>query len=461
MIDDLILSHILNDEDYGRKVLPFLKEEYFQDRGDRILFSIIHSYVGKYNNFPTKEALLIDLNNEKKVTEDDFKQCKEKISVLQYDEKTDKQWLLDQTEKFCQEKAIYNGIMKSIQILDGKDKTHDKGSIPKVLQDALAVSFDTNIGHDFLEDWNERYIEYHRVENKIPFNIDLLNKVTKGGFSKKTLNVFLGGTNVGKTLVMAHMAAHNLLMGKNVLYITLEMSEERIAERIDANLLDITLDDLMLLPKDVYEKKINKVRSQVTTGKLIIKEYPTASAGANHFRFLLNELRLKKNFVPDVIYVDYINLCVSSRVKFGGSVNSYGYIKAIAEELRGLAGEYDVALITATQLNREGFSNSDADLTHTAESFALPQTADFMAVIISNEQLESLNQYMIKQLKNRYNRKNIFKKFIIGVDVTKMRLYDIEQSKQNLSQDVDDDIPVMDYNKSDKKFDRSKFKDWK
>jgi replicative DNA helicase len=457
MIENTILTHLLHNEDYGRKVLPFLKDEYFHEPSDKTIFALIKKHVDKYNNFPSREALFIDLSNIKNINENLYSKTKEKLENFSFDEETSIDWLLDKTEQFCQDKAVYNGLMQAIKIIDNKADEVSKGSIPKILQDALAVSFDTNIGHDFLEDWEQRYEVYHKVENKIPFDLEYFNTVTKGGFSKKTFNVFLGGTNVGKSLVMCHMSAYNLLIGKNVLYITLEMSEDRIAERVDANLLDTPLDDLQLLPHDSYEKLITELRNK-TSGKLIIKEYPTASAGANHFRFLLNELRLKKSFIPDIIYIDYINLCISSRLK-SGIVGSYGYIKAISEELRGLAVEYNVPVVTATQINRAGFLDSDVDLTHTSESFGLPQTADFMAAIISTEELEGLNQYMIKQLKNRYNRKGSNRRFIIGVDMTKMRLYDVEESAQNISPDVNDDVE-LETSPVKSTFDMSKFADF-
>lgn len=447
-----ILSHLISNETYGRRVLPFLKDEYFQDAADRILFTLAKNYVDKYNTFPTKEALLIDANNLKTIKEDHFKSVKSKIANLYADPETDIEWLLDQTEKFCQDKAVYNGIMKSIQILDDNTK-FDKGAIPKILQDALSVSFDTHIGHDFLEDWELRYELYHKIENKIPFDIEYLNEITKGGFSKKTLNVILGGTGVGKTLIMCHMAAANLSLGKNVLYITLEMGEAgspSISERIDANLLNVDVNDLIHLPKKQYESLIGGIQ-QRTQGKLIIKEYPAASANVNHFRFLLEELKLKKTFVPDIIYIDYLNLCISSRVKLSG--DSYGYIKAIAEELKGLGSEYELPIVSASQLNRTGFSNSDADLTHTSESFGLPMTADFMMVAISTDELLNLNQYMFKQLKNRYNGITYLPKFVVGVDRPKMRLYDVEKSAQTL---IPDD-PVFD---AGLQFDMDKFKDF-
>lgn len=436
MIESTILAHLITNEEYGRRVLPFLKNEYFHDRPDKLLFQLSKDYIDTYNSFPTKEALIIEASNLRGITQSDCDNLTVKISGLKADTSTDIEWLVDQTEKFCQEKAIYNGIMQSIKILDGKaDEGVGKGAIPKILQDALSISFDNNIGHDFIEDWDARYELYHRTENKIPFDLDYFNEITGGGFSKKTLNVFLGGTGTGKTLVMGHMAASNLMLGQNVLYITMEMAEERIAERIDANLLNIPLIDLVNLPKNTYEKLISNLRSK-TKGKLIIKEYATATAGANHFRFLLDELRLKKNFVPDIIYIDYVNLCISNRVKLSGNVSSFSYVKAIAEELRGLGVEYNVPVVSASQLNRAGFADSDSDMTHVSESFGLPMTVDFMVVLISTDELDTLNQYMVKQLKNRYRDLTRLRKFVIGVDRSKMRLYDVERSAQNLAPDM-------------------------
>lgn len=437
--EKVIFGNLIGREDYGRKVIPFLKPEYFQDRIDRTLFELIETYVGKCNKFPTTETLLIDLDTKSGIDQDFHDSLQSAITELSHDPKTDLDWIVDKTEKFCQEKAVYNGIMKSIQILDNKEEKHTKESIPKILSDALGVSFDTNIGHNFIDDAESRYEFYHRKESRVPFNLDYFNVITKGGLPKKTLNVILAGTAVGKSLFMCHCASGNLLDGKNVLYITLELAEERIAERIDANLLDITTDELMLLPFDTFQKKIAKVKNK-TSGKLIIKEYPTSTAGSANFRHLLNELKLKKNFEPDIIYIDYINICSSSRVKYSASINSYTYIKAIAEELRGLAVEFNVPIVTATQTTRSGFSNSDVDLTDTSESFALPATSDFMFALINSEELESLNQLMVKQLKNRYNDPSRNRRFVIGVDRSKMRLYDVDES----AQDLVDDKPVMD-----------------
>lgn len=435
----VIFGNLMAREDYGRRVIPFLKTEYFQDRSDRVLFEIIESYVHKFNKFPTAETLLIDLGSKNGVDQDLHDTIKETIESLTHDPKTDLDWIVEKTEKFCQEKAVYNGIMKSIQILDNKDDKHTKEAIPKILADALAVSFDTSIGHSFLDDAESRYEFYHRKENRVPFNLEYFNVITKGGLPNKTLNVILAGTGVGKSLFMCHCAAGNLLDGKNVLYITMEMAEERIAERIDANLLDVTIDELSIMPLETFQKKIARVKNK-TTGKLIIKEYPTSSAGSANFRHLLNELKLKKNFTPDIVYIDYINICASSRIKYTANVNSYTYVKAIAEELRGLAVEFNVPIVTATQTTRSGYSNSDVDLTDTSESFGLPATADSMFALINSEELEALNQLMVKQLKNRYTDPSKNRRFVIGVDRAKMRLYDVDES----AQDLIDDKPIMD-----------------
>jgi len=466
-IENAIFGNLVYNEEYARKCIPFLKEEYFAPQDQKALFRLIKGYVDKYNAFPTKEVMAIDLANTEGISEDTFKSCKELINGLTHEKSTKVDWLLDQTEKFCQDKAIYNAIMASIGILDDSSGKTSKGAIPQILTDALAVSFDTHIGHDFLEDAESRYEFYHTKEERIPFDLDFFNKITQGGLPKKTLNIALAGTGVGKSLFMCHCAAANLLKGYSVLYITLEMAEERIAERIDANLLDVTLDDLKLIPKDAYDKKIARVKGK-TGGKLIVKEYPTACAGSANFRHLLNELKIKKNFVPDIIYIDYLNICMSSRIKHGANVNSYTLIKAIAEELRGLAVEFNVPIISATQTTRSGYSNSDVGLEDTSESFGLPATADFMfALIKQSEELADLNQIVVKQLKNRYGDPNLNSRFIVGVDRSKMRLYDVENSAQ------DDllDGPVMDNtkfgnednerSKPKSKFDRAKFAGFK
>ena len=376
-IERTILSNLLFNDEYNRKVIPFLKSEYFQDHNEKVVFDLVDDYVRKYNSFPSKEALAIDLSNKEGLNDETFKISKEIIASLEHDSNTKVDWLLDQTEKFCQDKALYLAIMRSIRIMDEKNGSISKGSIPSILTDALAVSFDTHIGHDFLADSNERYEFYHRKEKRVPFDLDYFNTITNGGLPNKTLNIALAGTGVGKSLFMCHCAAANLSRGLNVLYITLEMAEERIAERIDANLLDVAVDELEMLPKQSYDQKIERLREK-TTGKLIVKEYPTACAGSANFRHLLNELKIKKNFIPDIIYIDYLNICLSSRIKHGANVNSYTLIKAIAEELRGLAVEHNVPIVSATQTTRSGYSNSDVGLEDTSESFGLPATADFM-----------------------------------------------------------------------------------
>lgn len=450
-IEKTILSNLLFNEEYTRKVLPFIKDEYFRDSNHKVAFRLIQDYIGKYNALPSKEALRIDLRNKTNISEMTFREVNHLVDELENDNKTSSSWLIEHTEKFCQDQALFNAISKSIQLISGDDKVDiSKGAIPELLSTALSVSFDTNIGHDLVDDWERRFDLYHTKESKIPFNLDYFNKITKGGLSKKTLNICLAGTGVGKSMFMCHCASANLIEGLNVLYITLEMSEERIAERIDANLMNVAIDELAVLPKDVYEKKIQKIKSK-TIGKLIIKEYPTASAGANNFRYLLNELKLKKNFKPDIIYVDYLNICNSSRLKVGSNVNSYLYVKAIAEELRGLAVEHNLPIVSATQTNRTGYTNSDVGLEDTSESFGLPATADFMFAIISSDQMASLNQILVKQLKNRYSDPNVNRKFIIGVDRSKMKLYNVEQSAQK---DIIDDAPIQN-NKN--KFDKTMF----
>lgn len=439
MIENTILSNLISNEDYGRKTIPYLRPEYFADNEQRTIFNLIDEYVKKYNKFPNKEALSVDLHELDNLTDHQFASIQSKIDGLNATD-VNQEWLLDNTEKFCQDKAIYNAIMDSIKILDDKTGKTSKGMIPEVLTKALSVSFDTHIGHDFIDDSDSRYEFYHRTEVRIPFDLEYFNKITKGGTPKKTLNIVLAGTGVGKSLFMCHCAAANLTKGNNVLYITLEMAEEKIAERIDANLLDVTIDELGLLPKETYDKKMNRLK-QKTKGKLIIKEYPTASAGSGNFRHLLNELKMKKDFVPDVIYIDYLNICASSRLRYGANVNSYTYVKAIAEELRGLAVEFNVPIWSATQTTRSGYTNSDVGLEDTSESFGLPATADFMFAIISTEELQALNQIMVKQLKNRYSDPSMNKRFVVGVDRARMKLYDVEQDAQ---EDIIDDVPLMD-----------------
>ena len=448
-LEQKILKHLILDEEYTRKTLPFIKGEYFQESSEKLLFAEIESYVNKYNTMPTQEALAIEIDKRINLTDDQHKKTIALVKQITIDsEVSDTKWLIDATEDFCQEKAIYNGIMQSIQILDDKGKTEklDKGSIPKILADALSVSFDNHIGHDFIDDAETRYDFYHKVERRIPFDLDYLNRITKGGLAEKSLNIVLAGTGVGKSLFMCHCAAANLTMGKNVLYITMEMAEERIAERIDANLMNVELDRLIGMPKETYLKKVETLREK-TKGKLIIKEYPTASANVNHFNHLLNELKLKRQFIPDIIYIDYLNICSSARMKMGSSINSYTYIKAIAEELRGLAVEHKLPIVSATQTTRSGFTNSDVGLEDTSESFGLPATADLMFALISTEELADLNQIMVKQLKNRYSDPTTNKRFVIGVDRAKMKLYDAEESAQtNISDSgqVEDDKPVFD-----------------
>ena len=446
-IELVILRSILHLPEYTRRVLPFLKDEYFHDTCERRLFRTISEFTVKYSAAPTGEALAIILGQQEGMSQGEFDQCSKMLPVLGEPERhPDLQWLVDQTEKFCKDKAVYNALMESVQLLDDtKSQGRSKAAIPEILKEALSISFDEHIGHDFIEDAEKRYEFYHKVEKKTPFDLEWFNKITKGGVPDKTLNVILAGTGVGKSLFMCHHAANCLTQSKNVLYITCEMAEERIAERIDANLMDITLDDLKTLPMDVYAKRLHKVTSGIT-GKLLIKEYPTASANANHFRHLLDELRLKKDFKPDIIFIDYLNICASVRFKPGANVNSYTYIKAIAEELRGMAVELGVPIFTATQTNRSGFGNTDVDLTDTSESFGLPATADFMFALIATEQLDELGQVMVKQLKNRYNDVATNRKFVIGIDRSKMKLFDVEDATAGLvnaavEEDEDDPRP--------------------
>lgn len=427
-LETLILSNLLSDDVYLRKVVPFLRDEYFIDWTERKVFQHIKTFVDEYNASPSQEALSVIFQNDKSLSEDEYGKVTDVVTSLKTEE-INKPWLLDETEKFCKDKAVYNAIVQSIQIIDGKDTKFTSEAIPDILKDALAISFDNSVGHDYITDSDDRYNFYHREEERLPFDLDMFNKITNGGLPSKTLNIALAGTGVGKSLFMCHMAASALSQGKNVLYITLEMAEERIAERIDANLMNVTMDDLKNLPKQMFDDRISRIKNK-TEGKLIIKEYPTASAHAGHFRALLNELSLKKEFRPDIIFIDYLNICASSRFKMSGTVNSYTYIKGIAEELRGLAVESDVPIVSATQTTRSGYANSDVELTDTSESFGLPATADFMFAIISTEELEKLGQLMIKQLKNRYNDPSHHKRFVIGVDRAKMRLYDLDMSAQ-------------------------------
>ena len=441
-IEQTILRNLLTDEKYMRKVLPFIKPDYFQGVY-KTLFREVGKYVAKYNKLPSSESLSIELQDAN-MSQDQFTMAMEIVPQLFTIEKIDQEWLLNNTEKWCQDRAIYNSIMESISIIDGKHDSLTKNAIPELLQKALGVAFDTNIGHDYIENAEERYDFYHKEEDRIPFDLDYFNKITKGGVARKTFNIALAGTGVGKSLFMCHVAASSLVEGRNVLYITMEMAEERIAERIDANLLNVPIDQLDSMSKDMFTEKVNNL-ARKTTGRLIVKEYPTGSAHAGHFRALLNELKLKKQFEPDVIFVDYLNICASSRMKaMGGAINSYTYIKAIAEELRGLAVEFEVPIFSATQTTRSGYSNSDVGLEDTSESFGLPATADLMFALISTEELQKDGQMMVKQLKNRYNDPTQHKRFVIGVDRSKMRLYDVEETQQNLM----DDTPVFDKTKS-------------
>ena len=427
-IERTTLTNLIHNEDYCRKVIPFIKPLYFSNRDERIIFEEIEKFLEKYNALPTKETLTIGMDSRKDLTEDEYQKVVEVISTLDKTE-VDLDWLHDETEKFCKDKAIYNAVLDGIKIIDGKDKDRTPEAIPSILSDALAVSFDLTVGHDYVDDGLNRYDFYHKKEDKIKFDLDYFNKITKGGLPQKTLNIALAGTGVGKSLFMCHVASSVLMQGKNVLYITLEMAEERIAERIDANLMNITIDDLHTLPKKMFENYLNKIQKK-TNGKLIIKEYPTASAHVGNFRSLLKELALKRSFRPDIIFIDYLNICASSRFRGNANVGSYFYIKAIAEELRGLAVESNVPIVSATQTTRSGYVSSDIGLEDTSESFGLPATADLMFALISTEELEDLNQICVKQLKNRYNDPTMNKRFILGIDRAKMKLYDVEQQAQ-------------------------------
>ena len=454
-IEQLILRNLVHNEEYFRKVLPFLKQDYFINSIERNIFNDILTFSEEYNQLPSIDALSISIKERKNLTNDEVEKSQEYIKEIETADKTNTKidWLINKTETFCQEKAIYNAVLNSISILDGKDKTHEKGAIPKILSDALSVSFNSSVGHDYLENSDERYEFYHRKEERIPFDLEYFNKITKGGLPNKTLNIALAGTGVGKSLFMCHVASSCMVLGKNVLYITLEMAEEKIAERIDANLLNVKVDELEKLSKEDYDKKVARVKKK-TTGKLIIKEYPTASASATHFRTLLNELHLKRNFKPDIIFIDYLNICTSSRIKPGASINSYTYVKSIAEELRGLAVEYSVPVVSATQTTRAGFNSSDPGLEDTSESFGLPATADLMFALISSDELEELGQIMVKQLKNRYNDPTYLKRFSLGIDRSKMRLYDVENSAQ-------EDVVDSGYEKFKSESPKNKFEGFK
>jgi len=454
-LEQTILRNLLVDEDYMRKVLPFVKPEYFEGVY-KSLFIEVGKFVGKYNRLPNLEAFKIEIDDGN-FNEEQYRHAIEILPEIFSKDKVDQQWLYDTTEKWCQDRALYNAVMESITIIDGKHNTLTKNALPDILNKALGVTFDTAVGHDYIEDVEQRYEFYHTVEDKIPFDLDYLNKITKGGLPKKTLNIALAGTGVGKSLFMCHVAGSHLTQGKNVLYVTMEMSEEKIAERIDANLLNTPIDQIENLSKNMFTEKVHALTKK-TCGKLIVKEYPTGAANVNHFRSLLNELKLKRDFEADVIFVDYLNICASSRMKtMGGSINSYTYIKAIAEELRGLAVEFNVPVISATQTTRSGFSNSDPGLEDTSESFGLPATADLMFALVSSEELEKMGQIMVKQLKNRYNDISTYKRFVLGIDKSKMRLMDADENDQNLVQDT----PAFDATKSGQRVDSEKFVDWK
>jgi archaellum biogenesis ATPase FlaH len=456
-VETTIIGNLIFNEDFSRKVLPFVKKDYFENFHEKVIFEEVSDFIVKYNSMPTKQALVIDIEKRTDLSDDVYKQVCDCLENLQ-DIPNDKQWLLDTAEKWCRDRAIYLALVQSISIADGNNEEKGRDAIPSILSDALSVSFDNHVGHDYLQDYEERYDFYHQTEEKIPFDLDFFNKITKGGLVNKSLNVALAGTGVGKSLFMCHMASSCLLQGKNVLYITMEMAEEKIAERIDANLLNVNIQEIATLPRQMFETKVSNI-SQKTQGSLIIKEYPTASAHSGHFKALLNELALKKSFRPDIIFIDYLNICASSRYRQGGTVNSYSYIKAIAEELRGLAVEANVPIVSATQTTRSGYGSSDVELTDTSESFGLPATADLMFALISTDELEELGQIMVKQLKNRYNDLSVNKRFVVGIDRAKMRLYDCEQSAQN---DILDSGQEEEYNNEDsdklvKKFASLKF----
>jgi archaellum biogenesis ATPase FlaH len=456
-LEQTILRNLLTDEKYMRKVLPFIKPEYFQGVY-RTLFKEAGKYVAKYNKLPTAETLVIELQESTNMSDEQFQMSMDIVPQLYSGEVIDQDWLINSTEKWCQDRAIHIAIMESISIIDGKHESMTKNALPDLLSKALGVSFDNSVGHDYVDDFEQRYDFYHTEEDRIPFDLDYFNKITKGGVPRKTLNIALAGTGVGKSLFMCHVASGALVEGRNVLYITMEMAEERIAERIDANLLNVPIDQLEHLSKDMFRTKVENI-ARKTTGKLIVKEYPTGSAHAGHFRALLNELKLKRSFEPDIIFIDYLNICSSSRMKaMGGSINSYTYIKAIAEELRGLAVEFNVPIFSATQTTRSGYGNSDVGLEDTSESFGLPATADLMFALISTEELEKLGQMMVKQLKNRYNDPTSNKRFVIGVDRSKMRLYDVDETEQNL---MSDDTPVFDKSAAGSRINSEKFKEFK
>ena len=449
-IELLILRNLIYNEEYTRKVIPFIKDDYFEEQNQKIIFQEISSFIQEYNKLATKEILSIEVEKRNDINDSNFKEVVDIISSLE-DEVGEIDWLIDSTEKWCRDRAIYLALMESIQLADGKDESKGRDAIPSILSDALSVSFDNHVGHDYLQDYEKRFESYHRKEDRIPFDLEYFNKITKGGLPNKTLNIALAGTGVGKSLFMCHVASSALIEGKNVLYITLEMAEEKIAERIDANLLNVNIQDITDLPKPMFDTKVEDLAKK-TQGTLIIKEYPTASAHSGHFKSLLNELALKKSFRPDIIFVDYLNICASSRYRANGNVNSYSYIKAIAEELRGLAVEANLPIVSATQTTRSGYGSSDVELTDTSESFGLPATADLMFALISTEELEGLNQILVKQLKNRYNDPTVRKRFVVGIDRAKMRLYDCEQNAQ---QDMVDNGSSKDYNDKEEKVKKS------
>lgn len=453
MLEKTILSNLILNEEYSRRVYPYLKEDYFDDNALRKIFATCSDYVEQYKEPPSKEALKLAIEKRKDLTEDAYKEVTDVIDSLEIDNTTNQGFLLDETEKFCQDKDLFNSIRKSILILDGQDKENDKGAIPKLLSDSLGISFDSSVGHDFLNDFDDRYEHYHKKEERIPFDIDILNKITKGGLPRKSMTVLLATTGGGKSLLKCHMAANHLMYGKNVLYITMEMAEEEIGRRIDANIMDITIDEVKEIPRDVYEKRMNRYKNK-TTGKLVIKEYPTGSVHSGHFRHLINELRLKKNFEPDVIFLDYLNICASSRIKGVAASNSYNLVKSIAEEVRGLAMEFNCAVVTSSQFNRDGYGNSDVDLTNTSESMGITHTADCILGLVTSEALDELGQLMLKQLKNRWGDLNYYRRFLVGIDRAKMKIYELEESAQkNINidgnggagaRDTDDDSPVFD-----------------
>ncbi|MBT4995666.1 MAG: AAA family ATPase [Hellea sp.] len=464
MIEKTVLTNLIFNREYFQKVFPYIKSDYFEDANIKKIFDTYSSYVEDYKEPPSVEALKLSVDKRKDLNEDTYKGVMTEIDTMAIDENTNFDWLVGETEKFCQDRDLYNAIRKAILVVDGTDKEFDKGALPQLLSDSLAVNFDTSIGHDYLEDYDSRYDFYHKKEERIPFDIDLLNKITKGGLPRKSMTVLLATTGGGKSLVKCHHAASALMHGNNVLYITMEMAEERISERIDANMMDVTIDEVSETPRDVFAKRINRFKGK-TTGKLVVKEYPTGSAHVGHFRHLLNELKMKRNFTPDIIFIDYLNICASARVKGAAAANSYTLVKSIAEEVRGLAMEYNCAVVTSSQFNRDGYGNSDVDLTNTSESMGITHTADCIIGLISSEELDNLGQLMFKQLKNRWGDLNYFRRFVVGIDRAKMKLYDLEDYAQSsVSQDTAnttpqqprsfDDAPVFDkgnFGKSKKK----------